>query len=100
MPEAELVGEARTVWLGQFGQRNRLFPGFVTENGKSSAAPSNTADTAGSRLTPRQVDIVRLIVAGCTDKELAPQLGMSLGTLHTHLDAVRVQGALQKANSN
>jgi DNA-binding CsgD family transcriptional regulator len=37
-------------------------------------------------LTDRQTMIVELIAAGCTDKELASRLGMSSGTLRTHLD--------------
>jgi DNA-binding CsgD family transcriptional regulator len=37
-------------------------------------------------LTDRQTKIVELIAAGCTDKELVRRLGMSSGTLRTHLD--------------
>lgn len=37
-------------------------------------------------LTDRQSDIIKLIAAGYTDKELARQLGISSGTLRTYLD--------------
>jgi DNA-binding CsgD family transcriptional regulator len=37
-------------------------------------------------LTERQTDIIELIAAGYTDKELAHQLGISSGTLRTYLD--------------
>jgi DNA-binding CsgD family transcriptional regulator len=37
-------------------------------------------------LTERQADIIKLIAAGYTDKELAGQLGISSGTLRTYLD--------------
>jgi DNA-binding CsgD family transcriptional regulator len=37
-------------------------------------------------LTQRQTDIIELIAAGYTDKELAHQLGISSGTLRTYLD--------------
>jgi DNA-binding CsgD family transcriptional regulator len=37
-------------------------------------------------LTERQTMIVELIAAGYTDKELVSRLGMSSGTLRTHLD--------------
>jgi DNA-binding CsgD family transcriptional regulator len=43
----------------------------------------------GSRvptLTERQTKIVEMIAAGYTDKQLAGRLGMSPGTLRTHLD--------------
>ena len=38
------------------------------------------------RLTERQTKIVEMIAAGYTDKQLAGRLGMSPGTLRTHLD--------------
>jgi DNA-binding CsgD family transcriptional regulator len=37
-------------------------------------------------LTQRQTDIIELIAAGYTDKELAHQLGISSSTLRTYLD--------------
>jgi DNA-binding CsgD family transcriptional regulator len=37
-------------------------------------------------LTEKQTKIVEMIAAGYTDKQLAGRLGMSPGTLRTHLD--------------
>jgi DNA-binding CsgD family transcriptional regulator len=37
-------------------------------------------------LTEQQSDIIELIAAGYTDKELAHQLGISSSTLRTYLD--------------
>jgi DNA-binding CsgD family transcriptional regulator len=42
------------------------------------------SDIAG--LTKRQTDIIELIAAGYTDKQLADRLGISCSTLRTYLD--------------
>jgi DNA-binding NarL/FixJ family response regulator len=42
--------------------------------------------SGGLSLTARQTMIVEMIADGCTDKELVSRLGISTGTLRTHLD--------------
>jgi DNA-binding NarL/FixJ family response regulator len=39
----------------------------------------------GAHVTPRQSEILDLIAAGFADKEIADQLGLSYGTVRTHL---------------
>lgn len=39
----------------------------------------------GGILSPRQVEIIRLIRRGCTDKEIAGELAISRGTVKTHM---------------
>jgi DNA-binding NarL/FixJ family response regulator len=36
-------------------------------------------------LSPRQIEILSLIAAGCCDKEIAQRLGMSARTVDSHL---------------
>jgi DNA-binding NarL/FixJ family response regulator len=38
-----------------------------------------------SRFSPRQVEIIGLIAAGASDKEIAARLGISIATVRTHL---------------
>jgi predicted ATPase/DNA-binding CsgD family transcriptional regulator len=40
-------------------------------------------------LTPRKKEIVRLVAAGLTDKEIARQLTISVRTVHSHLEQIR-----------
>ncbi len=40
----------------------------------------------GTHVTPRQSEILDLIAAGMADKEIAGRLGLSYGTVRTHLD--------------
>lgn len=39
-------------------------------------------------LTPRERDVLALIVRGCTDKEIGFRLRISHGTLRTHINSV------------
>jgi DNA-binding NarL/FixJ family response regulator len=45
---------------------------------------ANTADVPAPQLTPRQVDVLRLIVKGQRMKEIAENLGLSVRTVETH----------------
>jgi len=40
------------------------------------------------RLTPRQKDLLRLLAAGHTNTQMARQLGISEGTVRTHLENI------------
>jgi DNA-binding CsgD family transcriptional regulator len=51
-------------------------------DGVASAAPEAGASLS---LSPRQADIVRLIAAGCTNKEIAQQLGLSPFTVRNQI---------------
>jgi DNA-binding NarL/FixJ family response regulator len=44
--------------------------------------------TAGEALTPRQVEIVRLVGKGLGNKEIASRLGVSVTTVRTHLQKI------------
>jgi DNA-binding CsgD family transcriptional regulator len=57
-------------------------------NGRSAIPIPGITDlvSIAPSLTERQTKIVEMIAAGYTDKQLAGRLGMSPGTLRTHLD--------------
>jgi DNA-binding NarL/FixJ family response regulator len=41
-----------------------------------------------NRLTPRQTDLLRLVAAGHTNAQIARRLGLSEGTVRTHLENI------------
>jgi DNA-binding NarL/FixJ family response regulator len=47
-------------------------------------------------LTPRQWDLLHLIAGGSTNKQIARQLGLSEGTVRTHLE--NIYGRLNVTN--
>jgi DNA-binding NarL/FixJ family response regulator len=40
------------------------------------------------KLTPRQIQVVRLIARGCGNKDIARELHISLNTVETHVSAI------------
>lgn len=62
---------------------------------------SNTPPSTRSLLTPRQREVVQLIAAGLTNKEIASRLNIALHTVKTHVHAalmkLRVQSRLELA---
>lgn len=55
--------------------------------------PSRRPVAATNGLSPRELDVVRLVATGATDREIAGQLGISVNTVITH-----GQGARAKLN--
>jgi DNA-binding NarL/FixJ family response regulator len=47
------------------------------------------SDRPLSDLTHREQEIVTLIVAGLTNREIADRLGLSAGTVRTHVSHIR-----------
>ena len=53
------------------------------------AVPNQALDTAGStpepQLPPRLAKIARLVISGCTDKQIATRTGLSFSTVRTYV---------------
>ena len=52
-------------------------------------APPRPADDAG--LSPRELEVVKLVARGLTNAEIAAQLFISIGTVKTHLGSVQAK---------
>jgi DNA-binding NarL/FixJ family response regulator len=48
-----------------------------------------------TKLTARQRDVVRLLAAGYSQKEIAPRLGLTYGTVRKYTHAARERTACQ-----
>jgi len=56
-----------------------------------SGPASSTARTPREPLTPRELDVVRLVARGLTNAEVAGELFVSLGTVKAHLGSVQAK---------
>ena len=65
------------------------------------AAPTAvTAGCAAVRLTPREVEVLQLIAAGCTTRQIAAALVISTGTVERHITHLYAKtGARSRADA-
>ncbi len=64
----------------QLARRAHGAPGREPEAVRRAGCPADPP----SRLTPREVEVMRLLVTGLINKEIADRLGVSLATIITH----------------
>ena len=63
--------------------------GPAAPSARSELAESDRGTPAGLRhLTPRQIDVLRLVARGMTDAEIAESLFLSRRTVHAHLRSI------------
>jgi two-component system, NarL family, response regulator len=75
-PTEELLGAIRAVARGE-----RYIPAAVARRLADRAM-------AGAPLSEREIEVLRLVAAGMTNKEIAAQLFIAEGTVKTHLNSV------------
>ena len=86
----ELVGRLRRVLRGEIYVPPRLADleaSPAPAAAPAQSAPSPTPDVL-SRLTPRQVKVLRCLEKGMTNKEIARELGITDRTVKMHLSAI------------
>ena len=57
---------------------------IVLEGFLKTRSQRQQGQRAGARITPREIEIIRLLAAGKTNKEIAPRLGITVRTVETH----------------
>jgi DNA-binding NarL/FixJ family response regulator len=102
-PEA-LVRAVRSASEGELamtrGTAARLVHHLV-EASRSSVGPTGLADPALATLTPREVEVLRLLAEGLTDHEVAEALTLSPRTVETHVgNILHKLGARNRAEAS
>jgi two-component system, NarL family, nitrate/nitrite response regulator NarL len=98
----ELINAIREVHAG-----NTFYCPQVTETIMSGIANRQSSKSSEEILTKREVDVIRLIVAGLKSKEIADKLFIETSTVETHrknimskLNVKNVAGLIKYANEN
>jgi DNA-binding NarL/FixJ family response regulator len=91
-----LLKEAATAELGlafEAMDRGELYlsPGVSAPVARSAIASAGGAGDVAERLTPRQIEILRLIAGGRSTKEIAYDLKLSVKTIETHRAALMMR---------
>ena len=85
----EIERAVHEVIEGRFFVSSAVTRGVVTAAVKGvPKVPRRAPPEAGETLTPREIDIVRLVGQGLGNKDIAQRLGVSVTTVRTHLSKV------------
>jgi DNA-binding CsgD family transcriptional regulator len=76
-----------------FSERDRALLTVMRPHLHQAYLDAERRRTQGSPLTPRQADLLRLVADGHTNAQIARRLGLSEGTVRTHLE--NIYGRLQ-----
>jgi DNA-binding CsgD family transcriptional regulator len=94
-PAAPSAGPGRTVRLfffrapgPDFSERDRALLVLLRPHLYQAYLDAERRRHPVPRLTPRQNDVLRLVAAGHTNTQIARQLGISEGTVRTHLENI------------
>jgi two-component system response regulator NreC len=78
--ESELINAIRAVARGEMYIHPSMTRALLHEAPQRTRAPSGGQES----LTPRETDVLRLIVRGYTNRQAAEELGLSVRTVETH----------------
>ncbi len=78
--ESELINAIRAVARGELYIHPSMTRALLKKPEKHTRAPSGAQES----LTPREADVLRLIVRGYTNRQAADELGLSVRTVETH----------------
>lgn len=81
--QGELIGALRQMMAGGV-----YLPASVLATQTQPSAPQATPDATALGLSPRQVDVLRLLIEGKSNKLICRDLGLSESTVKTHLAAI------------
>jgi two-component system nitrate/nitrite response regulator NarL len=85
MRSAELTGAVASILAGRVYMPDGVAPAMG-----DAAAADATGDLAAAfpELTPRQADVLKVVLRGSSDKAIARELGISPNTVKTHLKTI------------
>lgn len=86
MPSEELVNAIRSINCGYA----QLAPGLLERviSQKHQPSLSESIPPALAELTPRELDVARLVAIGATNQEIAQKLFISESTVKTHINSI------------
>jgi DNA-binding CsgD family transcriptional regulator len=100
VPPGPSRGPGRTLRLylfrfsgGDFSERDRALLTLMRPHLHHAYLDAERRRTQGTQLTPRQTGLLRLVADGHTNAQIARRLGLSEGTVRTHLE--NIYGRLQ-----
>lgn len=75
-------------WASRIAAAHLLYAERLREEGRGSAREPISNMLARSPLTPRERDVVALLLSGATTKKIAGSTGLTIATVHTYLKRI------------
>jgi two-component system response regulator NreC len=79
--ESELIDAIRAVWRGDLYVHPAMTRALLKE---MTATPTVTKEAPVEALTPREIEVLRLIAQGYTNRQMAGMLSISVRTVESH----------------
>lgn len=86
-----LEGRTHLPWSGQYRPIVELILRFLDGDEVSAPAPAAPAASAEGLLSPRELDVLRLVANGLNDTQIAEALVLSPHTVHRHVANIRTK---------
>jgi DNA-binding NarL/FixJ family response regulator len=84
LPARELADAVRLANAGVV----QFDPAAAARLANALGRPARIVDQAGQALTAREIDVLRLIAEGCSNREIAARLYLSEGTVKNHISRI------------
>jgi two-component system NarL family response regulator len=84
----DLIKAIQAVQRGELWVQRRLLSRFFDEEAEADPRGNRQHETTEEDLSPREQEVLRCLVSGCTNKEIAEQLFISEKTVKTHLNNI------------
>jgi two-component system response regulator NreC len=78
--ETELISAIRTILRGDLYVDPSLVRKLLTDEAPPTTSPTNSMET----LTPREIEVLKLIVQGYTNRQIGEELNISVRTAESH----------------
>jgi DNA-binding NarL/FixJ family response regulator len=85
---SDLVKAIRAVHRGELWVERKLISRFFDQEAAVNSGGGNPRDKTEEGLTPREQEVLRLLVTGCTNKEIGEKLFISEKTVKSHLNSI------------
>lgn len=87
MPSEELVNAIRSIYRGYSQLASGILERLVKET-PVQLKPKQSVNRALELLTPRELEVARLVAVGSTNQEIAKELFISESTVKTHINSI------------
>jgi DNA-binding NarL/FixJ family response regulator len=89
LDEKVAMGLLMSLMNGRVEEKDSGQKGGAANDFSSQSPPEDAGSRSDASLTPREVDVLRMVVLGWTNQQIARKLSISLSTVKRHVRHIR-----------